>query len=77
LPGGNRNSNGSFNNVGSNGNWWTATEGGSGAYNRNMNSGNDNVNENTNDKSNGFSVRCLQDCAGEAEILPPLFLPCH
>jgi len=62
LPGGNRNIDGSFNNVGKNGNWWTASENGSGnAYNRNMNYDKDNVNENNNDKGNGFSVRCLQD----------------
>jgi len=62
LPGGNRNSNGSFNNVGNNGNWWTATENGSSnAYNRNMNYNNDNVNENNNDKSYAYSVRCVQD----------------
>jgi uncharacterized protein (TIGR02145 family) len=62
LPGGNRNTDGSFNNAGNNGNWWTATEsGGSNAYNRNMNYNNENVNENTNNKSNGNSVRCLGD----------------
>ncbi|MDR2692827.1 MAG: hypothetical protein LBB74_01255 [Chitinispirillales bacterium] len=65
LPGGNRNSDGNFNNAGNNGNWWTATENGGGnAYNRNMNYNNDNVNENYNDVSNGFSVRCVGDCAG-------------
>ncbi|MDR0331674.1 MAG: hypothetical protein LBH93_08215 [Chitinispirillales bacterium] len=80
LPGGNRNSNGSFNNVGNNGNWWSATENGSGnAYNRNMNSGNDNVNENNNDKKNGFSVRCAQDCAGGGcqAVSPLFFLLCR
>ncbi|MCL2220047.1 MAG: hypothetical protein FWC23_08070 [Chitinispirillia bacterium] len=30
LPGGNRNTDGSFNNAGSNGNWWSATENGRG-----------------------------------------------
>jgi uncharacterized protein (TIGR02145 family) len=62
LPGGNRNSDGSFNNAGNYGNWWTATENGSGnAYNRNMNYNNDNLNENYNVKSVGRSVRCVGD----------------
>jgi uncharacterized protein (TIGR02145 family)/uncharacterized repeat protein (TIGR02543 family) len=63
LPGGNRNYNdGSFNNAGDNGNWWTATEYSSGyAYNRYMNYNYDNVDENSNLKSNGFSVRCVGD----------------
>jgi hypothetical protein len=26
LPGGNRNNNGTFNNIGNNGNWWSSTE---------------------------------------------------
>jgi retron-type reverse transcriptase len=77
LPGGNRNTDGSFNNLGSNGNWWTATENdASNAWNRNMNSGNTNVNENNNNKSNGFSVRCLQDWSGGGRhfAASPLFL---
>jgi hypothetical protein len=63
LPGGNGNSNGNFNNVGNNGNWWSATENNaSNAYNRNMNYNNANVNSNNNDKSYFYSVRCVQDC---------------
>jgi retron-type reverse transcriptase len=62
LPGGNRNTDGNFNNAGNNGNWWSASENNSGnAYNRNMNYNNDNANWNNNDKANGFSVRCVQD----------------
>jgi len=62
LPGGNRNTDGSFNNAGNNGNWWTATANGSGnAYNRNMNYNNDNLNENNNDVGLGLSVRCVGD----------------
>jgi len=39
-----------------------------------MNYNNDNVNENNNDKSNGFSVRCVEDCAGGGrQPAPPLF----
>jgi hypothetical protein len=62
LPGGNGNSNGNFNNVGNNGNWWSSTENNNNAYNRNMNSNNTNVNRNNNDKNNLYSVRCVQDC---------------
>jgi len=76
LPGGNRNTDGNFNNASNNGNWWTATENNSGnAYNRNMNYNNDNVNENNNDKGNGQSVRCVKDCAGGGrQSASPLFL---
>jgi len=66
LPGGNGNSSGSFNNVGNNGNWWSATENNaSNAYNRNMNNSNATVNRNNNNKSNLYSVRCVQDCMGK------------
>jgi len=61
LPGGNRNSDGSFNNLGSNGNWCPSTENSStNAWNRNMNSSNGEVNRNNN-KTNSFSLRCLKD----------------
>jgi len=66
LPGGNGNSDGSFNNVGNNGNWWSSSENNSNnAYNRNMNYNNENANWNNNNKTNLRSVRCLQDCNGE------------
>jgi len=79
LPGGNGNSNGNFNNVGNNGNWWSASENNSNnAYNRNMNYNNENANYNNNDKSNLFSVRCLQHCNGGAgKPASPLFLELH
>jgi len=74
LPGGNGNSDGSFNNVGKNGNWWSATENdASNAWNRNMNYNNAKVNRNNNDKTNLFSVRCVQDCLGSREIGFPSF----
>ncbi|WP_370245670.1 FISUMP domain-containing protein [Fibrobacter sp. UWR4] len=58
LPAGNYN--GGFNNVGSNANFWSATENNaSNANNWNMNASNANLNNNN--KNNGFSVRCLQD----------------
>jgi len=61
LPGGNRNNNnGTFNNVGNNGNWWSSTQDdATNAWNRNMNYDNGNVNRNNN-KKNGFSVRCVR-----------------
>jgi len=62
LPGGNRNNNGNFNNVGNNGNWWTSTENNNNnAWNRNLNYNDPEVNRNNNNKENGFSVRCLRD----------------
>jgi hypothetical protein len=61
LPGGNGWS-GSFNNVGNNGNWWSATENdASNAWNRNMNWNNSNVNRNANNKAYSFSLVCLRD----------------
>jgi uncharacterized protein (TIGR02145 family) len=60
LPGGDRDSDGSFINAGDYGNWWTATEyDGSDAYRRYMNDDRDNVGEDNSNKSNGFSVRCV------------------
>ncbi|MBN1339610.1 MAG: hypothetical protein JXA03_09820 [Bacteroidales bacterium] len=60
LPGGNYNS-GTYNNMGNNGNWWSATENSStNAWNRNMNYDNGSVNRNNNNKTNGFSVRCVR-----------------
>jgi uncharacterized protein (TIGR02145 family) len=63
LPGGYRGTGGDFFNVGSYGFWWSATEDGSGyyAWNRHMDSDNENVLEHYVDKGLGLSVRCLQD----------------
>jgi uncharacterized protein (TIGR02145 family) len=64
LPGGSRFSYGNFLNVGSNGLWWSATEGGSGyAWGRGMDSmwGSKRVNEGNFREGTGFSVLCLQD----------------
>jgi uncharacterized protein (TIGR02145 family) len=61
LPGGYRSTGGSFDNVGTNGNWWTATESGSNAFNRRMYSSYESVLESSNTKALGFSVRCVQD----------------
>ncbi|OGF29906.1 hypothetical protein A2531_02710 [Candidatus Falkowbacteria bacterium RIFOXYD2_FULL_34_120] len=61
LLSGNHNINGSFNNRGTNGNFWSSSENGSNAWYRNLNSSNAGVNRNNADKGNGLSVRCLKD----------------
>jgi len=63
LPGGYRDSDGYFSNVGNDGSWWTATENGSNAYYRGMyyDHGIVYVPEGNRDKSYGFSARCVQD----------------
>ncbi|PKL30878.1 hypothetical protein CVV43_05060 [Candidatus Saccharibacteria bacterium HGW-Saccharibacteria-1] len=45
----------------SNANLWSSSESGGNAWNRNLNTTQANVNRNTNDKANGFSVRCLEN----------------
>lgn len=62
LPGGNRNSDGTFNNIGRLGNWWSSTEIlSTGASSRRMNWSIGNaLNQNFN-KLGGFSIRCLRD----------------
>ena len=58
ITAGNRNrTNGSLNNVGSNGNYWTTSISGSNSRNLNFNS--TNANFNSNNRANGFSVRCV------------------
>ena len=62
LPGGRRNDAGTFNFVGTNGNWWSSTEyDTTDAWTRNLHYYNSNVNRNYLNKSSGFSVRCLRD----------------
>jgi len=62
LPSGYRDTDGSFNNVGKYGYWWTASESSSGnAYYRGMDYDRDRVKEDGNGKGNGFSVRCVAD----------------
>jgi len=62
LPGGNRNSDGNFNNAGNNGNWWTATwYGGVSVYTKNMNDYGDYVYEYHDSENFGHSVRCVRD----------------
>ena len=59
MAGNRNNNNGSVNNVGSNGNYWSSTVSGTNSRNLNFNSRNANVN--TNNRANGNSVRCLKD----------------
>ncbi|MBA7527477.1 hypothetical protein ES705_19653 [subsurface metagenome] len=62
LPGGYRTNSGAFNNVGSNGNWWSSTESSSTyAWHRSMNYSSSNVYRDYSGKSYGFSVRCVRD----------------
>ena len=67
---GNRNTNSNYNNRGTNTNLWSSTVGTTGAWKRNLNSTESNVNRNTNNKTNGFSVRCLKDWLEMVEMLP-------
>jgi uncharacterized protein (TIGR02145 family) len=69
LPGGNRNNNGTFNNLGNNGNWWSSSQNNTtNAWNRNLNYNNANANRNNNNKTNGFSVRCVRDLIGNGPL---------
>lgn len=61
LLAGYRNTDGSFNNRGTNANIWSSLESGTNAWRRNLNSGNATVNRNANNKLYGFSVRCIKD----------------
>jgi uncharacterized protein (TIGR02145 family) len=63
LPGGERSfSDGSFNDLGNYGNWWSSTEyAGSGAWDRNLYYDNARVYRFNYVKSHGYSVRCLRD----------------
>ena len=63
LPGGYRSfSDGSFNDLGNRGNWWSSTEyAGSNAWHRSLYYNNANVYRNSHNKRDGYSVRCLRD----------------
>ena len=60
LAGNRDNSNGSLNNQGANGNYWSSSVTGTNAFNLNFNSGGVNP-ANNNNRANGFSVRCVKD----------------
>ncbi|MBU6426743.1 four helix bundle protein [Patescibacteria group bacterium] len=53
------NSSGSLNNQGGNGNYWSSSVSGTNAFNLNFNSSGVNP-SNTNNRANGFSVRCIK-----------------
>ena len=62
LPGGNRNSNGAFNDIGGFGSWWSATENDTTfAGCRCLSSGIGGLSICADDKKSGYSVRCLRD----------------
>ncbi|MFA6285652.1 MAG: reverse transcriptase domain-containing protein [Parcubacteria group bacterium] len=69
---GNRNTDGAFNNLGSNENSWSSSVSGGNAWKRNLNIGNSTVNRNTNNQSNGFSVRCVKDLQTPVKLHPEL-----
>ena len=74
LSGYRNNSDGSLNNVGSNGYvWLSSANSQNNAYNLNFNSSNVNP-QNNNNRANGFSVRPVQAFAKEAEILSLLYV---
>jgi uncharacterized protein (TIGR02145 family) len=66
VAGNRNNSNGSLNNVGSNGNVWSSTV--SSTNSRNLNFNSSNANMNSNNRANGLSVRCLRDWFGKERI---------
>ena len=59
APGGNRNTDGTLNNVGSNGNWWSSDAVGGDACYRNLRSDYSGVFRYSLSQANGYSVRCL------------------
>jgi len=62
IPAGYRNTDGTFNNIGKNGNFWSSTEKSeNNAWKRKLNYNNSEVNRNNNNKTSGSSVRCLRD----------------
>ena len=62
LPGGYRNNDGTFNNIGNNGIWWSSTEySTSSAWDRGLDYDYCGVGRFGYDKQDGFSVRCVRD----------------
>ena len=59
MAGNRNNSNGSLNNVGSNGNYWSSTV--DGTYSRNLLFNSSNAFMYSYNRAIGFSVRCLKD----------------
>ncbi|PIR25831.1 MAG: hypothetical protein COV41_02640 [Candidatus Brennerbacteria bacterium CG11_big_fil_rev_8_21_14_0_20_43_10] len=73
LPGGYRNTDGSYNNLSNNANLWSSTERDTNAWNRNLNYNNTSVNRNYNNKANGFSVRCVRELISARGIILTIF----
>ena len=62
LPGGGRNDNGSYDDIGDYGFWWSSSEFNTyAAWNRYLDTNNGNANSYNSDKRIGLSVRCLRD----------------
>jgi uncharacterized protein (TIGR02145 family) len=62
LPGGYRNNNGTFNNIGNNGNLWSSTEfSATDAWLRDLDYYSLNIYKYSSGKENGSSVRCVKD----------------
>jgi uncharacterized protein (TIGR02145 family) len=62
LPGGNRNIYGTYGDLGYYGYWWSATEGiNGGAWIRSVGCSDSGVNWGSNNKTHGYSVRCVRD----------------
>jgi uncharacterized protein (TIGR02145 family) len=61
LPGGFRNSNGSFGSAGYDGFWWSSSPNGSGAWFRSLGYSYENVSRPSSNLRDGFSVRCVRD----------------
>ena len=62
LPGGWRDCHGNFSFIGAYGNWWSSSENNTeGAWYRELNDDNGNVNRDYGAEQDGFSVRCLRD----------------
>jgi len=67
VAGNRNNSNGSLNNQGSNGNYWSSSVTGSNAYDLDFLSSSVNP-ANNNNRTNGFSVRCLKDLQKQKNV---------
>jgi len=64
LPGGYRDGNGNYHNIGTNGDWWSSTEdrtSSASAWSRYLYSSNGSANRFSHLQENGLSVRCLRD----------------
>ncbi len=53
-----------FYDLGTHANWWSSSVGGTGSWDRELNSGYTSVNRYPNARSNGFSVRCVREFNG-------------